>query len=150
MLVFLAIGLSLVLSAAGVSVESVVTEAFFNGIKNQAPNGCAGKSFYTRQSFLNAARSYSGFANDRTNDDSKREIAAFFAHVTHETGRKQNILLLHVYTGKYFPVEEMYSYFLHVTRKKINNKNLYSTVYIFKFKFGFHMSIVTKIINIID
>lgn len=86
MLVFLAIGLSLVLSAAGVSVESVVTEAFFNGIKNQAPNGCAGKSFYTRQSFLNAARSYSGFANDRTNDDSKREIAAFFAHVTHETG----------------------------------------------------------------
>uniref|UniRef100_A0A0E0GYJ2 chitinase n=1 Tax=Oryza nivara TaxID=4536 RepID=A0A0E0GYJ2_ORYNI len=86
MLVFQAIGLSLVLSAAGVSVESVVTEAFFNGIKNQAPNGCAGKSFYTRQSFLNAARSYSGFANDRTNDDSKREIAAFFAHVTHETG----------------------------------------------------------------
>uniref|UniRef100_A0A0D9W6M9 chitinase n=1 Tax=Leersia perrieri TaxID=77586 RepID=A0A0D9W6M9_9ORYZ len=70
----------------GVPVESVVTEQFFNGIKNQAPNNCVGKSFYTRQSFINAARSYSGFAKGRSNDDSKREIAAFFAHITHETG----------------------------------------------------------------
>ncbi|XP_006652462.1 chitinase 5-like [Oryza brachyantha] len=70
----------------GVPVDSVVTEAFFNGIKNKAPNSCAGKNFYTRQSFLNAAGSYSGFAKGRSNDDSKREIAAFFAHVTHETG----------------------------------------------------------------
>ncbi|KAF0891788.1 hypothetical protein E2562_010972 [Oryza meyeriana var. granulata] len=71
---------------AGVPVESLVTEGFFKGIENQAPNSCAGKNFYTRQSFLNAAHSYSGFAKGRSNDDSKREIAAFFAHVTHETG----------------------------------------------------------------
>lgn len=70
----------------GASVESVVTEGFFNGIKSKAGSGCPGKSFYTRQSFLTAARSYPGFGRDRSNDDNKREIAAFFAHVTHETG----------------------------------------------------------------
>uniref|UniRef100_A0A0D9W6M8 chitinase n=1 Tax=Leersia perrieri TaxID=77586 RepID=A0A0D9W6M8_9ORYZ len=71
---------------AGVPVDSVVTEQFFNGIKNKAPNNCVDKSFYTRQSFINAAHFYSGFAKGRSNDDSKREIAAFFAHITHETG----------------------------------------------------------------
>ncbi|KAG8082511.1 hypothetical protein GUJ93_ZPchr0014g47660 [Zizania palustris] len=73
---------------SGVSVESVVTEAFFNGIKSMASNSCAGKNFYTRQSFLTAARTYSGFAKGGSSDDAKREIAAFFAHVTHETGSK--------------------------------------------------------------
>jgi chitinase len=72
----------------GVPVESVVTAAFFNGIKSQAGNGCAGKSFYTRQSFLDGARANPNFGKGRSNDDAKREIAAFFAHVTHETGRK--------------------------------------------------------------
>ncbi|KAF0891787.1 hypothetical protein E2562_010971 [Oryza meyeriana var. granulata] len=112
MLAFLALGLAFLLSVTGPAAaqncgcqpnlccskygycgtgndycgEGVVTEAFFNGIKNQAPNGCPGKNFYTRQSFVNAARSYPGFGKGRSNDDSKREIAAFFAHVTHETG----------------------------------------------------------------
>ncbi|GAV84623.1 Glyco_hydro_19 domain-containing protein/Chitin_bind_1 domain-containing protein [Cephalotus follicularis] len=71
---------------SGVSVADVVTDAFFNGIKNQAPSGCAGANFYTRQVFLNALNSYSDFGKLSTADDSKREIAAFFAHVTHETG----------------------------------------------------------------
>lgn len=71
---------------SGVSVESVVTEAFFNGIKSRAGNGCAGKSFYTRRSFLAGARANPNFGKGRTGDDGKREIAAFFAHVTHETG----------------------------------------------------------------
>ncbi|KAK1683980.1 hypothetical protein QYE76_044828 [Lolium multiflorum] len=71
---------------AGVPVESLVTAAFFDGIKSQAGNGCAGKSFYTRQSFLDGARANPNFGKGRSNDDSKREIAAFFAHVTHETG----------------------------------------------------------------
>ncbi|KAL5215978.1 hypothetical protein ABZP36_007379 [Zizania latifolia] len=94
MMSFLALGLVplLISSAAaqsGVSVESVVTEAFFNGIKSKAQNSCAGKNFYTRQSFLTAARAYSGFAKGGSSDDAKREIAAFFAHVTHETDSKQ-------------------------------------------------------------
>lgn len=62
-----------------------MTQSFFNGIINQAGSGCAGKSFYTRSAFISAAQSYPGFASGNQ-DVKKREIAAFFAHVTHETG----------------------------------------------------------------
>ncbi|KAK6930389.1 Chitin-binding, type 1 [Dillenia turbinata] len=70
----------------GVVVGDIVTDDFFNGIINQADASCAGKSFYTRSAFLDAASSYSPFGTVGSVDDSKREIAAFFAHVTHETG----------------------------------------------------------------
>ncbi|CAL5031274.1 unnamed protein product [Urochloa decumbens] len=86
----LALGLALLLCAAsqssGTSMSSVVTEAFFNGIKNQAPSSCEGKNFYTRSAFLSAADSFPGFAHGGTEADGKREVAAFFAHTTHETG----------------------------------------------------------------
>ncbi|CAD6260424.1 unnamed protein product [Miscanthus lutarioriparius] len=71
---------------SGANVASVVTDAFFNGIKNQAPNSCEGKNFYTRSAFLNAVNAYPGFAHGGSEVEGKREIAAFFAHVTHETG----------------------------------------------------------------
>ncbi|RLM74531.1 endochitinase A-like [Panicum miliaceum] len=70
----------------GANVATVVTDAFFNGIKNQAGGGCEGKNFYTRSAFLSAASKYSGFAHGGSEVEGKREIAAFFAHVTHETG----------------------------------------------------------------
>ncbi|ERN20351.1 hypothetical protein AMTRI_Chr06g200630 [Amborella trichopoda] len=70
----------------GVVVSNIVTQAFFDGIISQADGSCAGKQFYTRDAFLNALGSYSGFGTTGSTDDSKREIAAFFAHVTHETG----------------------------------------------------------------
>nr|BAA22966.1 chitinase [Chenopodium amaranticolor] len=70
----------------GASVQSLVTNAFFNGILNQAGSGCAGKSFYTRSAFLNALGNYPQFGKGGSSDDTKREVAAFFAHVTHETG----------------------------------------------------------------
>ncbi|RCV34317.1 hypothetical protein SETIT_7G150200v2 [Setaria italica] len=88
----LALGLALLCAAgpclgSGVaSVSSVVSEAFFNGIKNQAGNGCEGKNFYTRGAFLTAADSFPGFAHGGSEADGKREVAAFFAHVTFETG----------------------------------------------------------------
>nr|XP_019708186.1 endochitinase EP3 [Elaeis guineensis] len=69
-----------------VSVADIVTQQFFDGIINQADNGCVGKSFYTRAAFLDALDFYPNFGRVGTVDDSKREIAAFFAHVTHETG----------------------------------------------------------------
>ncbi|KAJ6291465.1 hypothetical protein OIU76_023521 [Salix suchowensis] len=68
------------------SVAGIVTPGFFNGIINQAPAGCAGKNFYTRNAFLRAVNSYSQFGKLGSIEASKREIAAFFAHVTHETG----------------------------------------------------------------
>ncbi|KAA8527259.1 hypothetical protein F0562_034644 [Nyssa sinensis] len=70
----------------GASVADIVTDAFFNGIINQAAANCAGRGFYTRAAFLEAANSYPEFGTTGTADDSRREIAAFFAHVTHETG----------------------------------------------------------------
>ncbi|WP_228568982.1 glycoside hydrolase family 19 protein [Campylobacter sputorum] len=74
-------------SNGGVSVSDVVTQQFFDGIIGQAPADCTGRGFYTRQAFLDAAGKYSGFGQQATIDNSKREIAAFFAHVAHDTGR---------------------------------------------------------------
>ncbi|XP_028099664.1 endochitinase EP3-like [Camellia sinensis] len=75
----------------GSSIGDIVTQSFFNGIINQAADGCAGKSFFTRSAFLEALVSYPSFGTTGTADDSKREIAAFFAHATHETGFFCNI-----------------------------------------------------------
>ncbi|XP_031256535.1 endochitinase EP3-like [Pistacia vera] len=69
-----------------VDVGSIVTSEFFDGIKNQAAPDCPGQSFYTRDVFLNVLDQYPEFGQTGSDDDSKREIAAFFAHVTHETG----------------------------------------------------------------
>ncbi|GMY32645.1 endochitinase EP3-like [Fagus crenata] len=73
-------------STNGGSVADIVTQAFFNGIINQAAASCAGKKFYTRAAFLDALNSFNQFGKIGSAVDSKREIAAFFAHVTHETG----------------------------------------------------------------
>ncbi|KAI3795929.1 hypothetical protein L1987_38590 [Smallanthus sonchifolius] len=73
-------------SGSNVDVGSIVTDAFFNGIVDQAGAGCQGRGFYTRAAFLEALGSYGQFGRANSKEDSKREIAAFFAHVTHETG----------------------------------------------------------------
>ncbi|KAJ9701661.1 hypothetical protein PVL29_006855 [Vitis rotundifolia] len=69
-------------SGGSVSVSDIVTEDFFNGILDQASQNCPGRTFYTRSAFLRAVNSYPGFGQGGSADDSKREIAAFFAHVT--------------------------------------------------------------------
>ncbi|CAL5092795.1 unnamed protein product [Urochloa decumbens] len=94
----LVVGLALLCAGApsaaqnggGADVASIVTDAFFNGIKSNDP-GCEGKGFYKRQAFMNAANKYSDFAHGGSEVDGKREIAAFFAHVAHETGRMCSI-----------------------------------------------------------
>ncbi|KAJ4842490.1 Endochitinase ep3 [Turnera subulata] len=68
------------------SVADIVTPEFFNGIIDQADASCAGKRFYSRDIFLEALNSYPRFGRVGSVDDSRREIAAFFAHATHETG----------------------------------------------------------------
>lgn len=75
-------------SGGGGSISDMVTDAFFNGIIDQASSSCAGKNFYSRSSFLDALNFYPEFGTGGSDDDTKREVAAFFAHVTHETGRK--------------------------------------------------------------
>ncbi|PHT45215.1 Chitinase 5 [Capsicum baccatum] len=68
-------------------VAEIVTESFFNGISDQADSNCEGKGFFTRSVFLEAVKCYPEFGTVGSSDDNKREIAAFFAHVTHETGQ---------------------------------------------------------------
>ncbi|XP_027355340.1 endochitinase PR4-like [Abrus precatorius] len=68
------------------NIGDIVTQDFFNGIINQADASCAGKNFYTRDAFLNAHNSYNQFGSLDNADSSKREVAAAFAHFTHETG----------------------------------------------------------------
>lgn len=62
-------------------VDKIVTQQFFNDIISKASNGCAGKRFYTRESFLEAANATFDF----TSSVNSLEIAAMFAHFTHET-----------------------------------------------------------------
>jgi chitinase len=83
-------------SSGGANVDSVVTPSFFNGIKAQDQGSCEGKNFYTRNAFLMAARSYPRFAHGGSEVEGKREIAAFFANVAHETGSKCWLRILHV------------------------------------------------------
>ncbi|KAH1141658.1 hypothetical protein AAZX31_12G047000 [Glycine max] len=66
--------------------DDIVTQEFFNSIIDQADASCAGKNFYSRDVFLNAHNSYNEFGRLGNQDDSKREVAASFAHFTHETG----------------------------------------------------------------
>ncbi|KAL9224734.1 hypothetical protein vseg_000743 [Gypsophila vaccaria] len=68
------------------AVADIVTNDFFNSIIDQSENNCAGRSFYSRSSFLEALGFYSEFGNLGSDDRSKQEIAAFFAHLTQETG----------------------------------------------------------------
>ncbi|KAJ4956627.1 hypothetical protein NE237_013410 [Protea cynaroides] len=70
----------------GNQVGEIVTQEFFDRIINQSDASCPGNGFYTRDAFLEALSSSTEFGMVGSLDDSKREIAAFFAHVTHETG----------------------------------------------------------------
>lgn len=70
------------------NVPDIASQAFFNQIFAKAASNCPGRRFYTRDAFLKVIRDYKHFGRSGTIADSKREIAAFFAHVTHETGRK--------------------------------------------------------------
>ncbi|KAE8698038.1 Chitinase 6 [Hibiscus syriacus] len=78
------------------TVADIVTDEFFNGIIGQSDAGCEGRNFYSRAVFVEALGSFPRFG---TADDTRREVAAFFAHVTHETG----FLLHREIAGPNFP-----------------------------------------------
>eukprot|EP01018_Ginkgo_biloba_P020411 Gb_07463 [translate_table: standard] len=68
------------------SVASLITTSFFSQISAGISNSCKGKRFYTYNSFITAAKSFPSFGNTGSNVYRKRELAAFFANVAHETG----------------------------------------------------------------
>ena len=83
-------------------VGDIATQSFFNGILSTAADSCAGKTFYTYSDFINAANAFSSFGTTGTSDDQKREIAAFFANVAHETGSAYNHIILSVSINIFF------------------------------------------------
>lgn len=91
LILWLALALYVVSLCRG-DVGDIVTQDFFNGILSGADGSCAGQNFYTYNDFINAANAFSGFGTTGTSDDNKRELAAFFANVAHETGSTSHIL----------------------------------------------------------
>ena len=73
-------------SGGGGSVGTIISQSIFNGLAGGAASSCEGKGFYTYNAFIAAASAYSGFGTTGSSDVQKRELAAFFANVMHETG----------------------------------------------------------------
>jgi len=73
-------------SGGGGNVGTIISQNFFNGLASGAGGSCEGKGFYTYNAFIAAANAYSGFGTTGSNEVQKRELAAFFANVMHETG----------------------------------------------------------------
>ncbi|KAL2900989.1 Endochitinase EP3, partial [Bienertia sinuspersici] len=71
-----------------VSVPNLVIDVFFNGITSQTSSSCAGRRFYTGFAFFSALKSNANFRTRGSSDDTKREVVAFFANVTHEIRQK--------------------------------------------------------------
>ena len=67
------------------NVSSIITSAIFDQFLSQRSSAPA-NGFYTYAAFLAAAAAYSGFGTSGSSDVQKRELAAFFANVAHETG----------------------------------------------------------------
>eukprot|EP00252_Welwitschia_mirabilis_P023390 TRINITY_DN6598_c0_g1_i1.p1 TRINITY_DN6598_c0_g1~~TRINITY_DN6598_c0_g1_i1.p1 ORF type:complete len:294 (+),score=-18.01 TRINITY_DN6598_c0_g1_i1:66-884(+) len=70
----------------GATVGSIVTRSFFNGLMSAVGSNCEGKNFYNHDGFIAAAKSFTGFGTTGSTVVRKRELAAFFANVMHETG----------------------------------------------------------------
>lgn len=76
-----------IVSICQADVGDFATEDFFTGISSGASDTCPGKNLYRYNDFINAATAFSGFGTTGTDVDHKRELAAFFANVAHETDR---------------------------------------------------------------
>jgi len=68
------------------NVGTIISQSFFNDLAGGAASSCKDTGFYTYDAFIAAANAYSGFGTTGSSDDQKRELAAFFANVMHETG----------------------------------------------------------------
>ena len=72
-------------TSGGGAVEALVPQSLFEQMfLHRATAPCQG-GFYTYRAFVDAAASFPDFAQQGTTDDRKRELAAFFANIAHET-----------------------------------------------------------------
>ena len=68
-------------------LAAYVTEAQFNAMfphRGDTTSGCNG-GYYTYAAFLEAARTFPAFAAEGTDEQRRRELAAFLANIAHET-----------------------------------------------------------------
>lgn len=69
------------------SVSDIITSGIFDQFLSQrSASGCPSNGFYTYAAFVSAAASQNGFGTTGSSTVAKRELAAFFANVAHETG----------------------------------------------------------------
>ena len=69
------------------TVSSIITSSIFNIFLSQR-NSTSANGFYSYAAFITAANAYNGFGTVGGIDVQKRELAAFFANIAHETGSK--------------------------------------------------------------
>ncbi|RWR79893.1 class IV chitinase Chia4-Pa1.1 [Cinnamomum micranthum f. kanehirae] len=69
-----------------ITPRSLVTADYFNSLLASVSSTCEGKSFYKYDDFITTAEAAVGFGTTGSDDVHKREVAAFLAHVMHNTG----------------------------------------------------------------
>ena len=69
------------------TISSIIISAIFNTFLPQK-NSTPANGFYTYDAFITATNAYNGFGTVGGIDVQKRELAAFFANIAHETGSK--------------------------------------------------------------
>ena len=67
------------------SLGVIVTPTLFEQLFPHRGDSPCGGAFYTYQAFLAAAGRFPAFAASGTDDDRRREVAAFLANISHET-----------------------------------------------------------------
>lgn len=74
-------------SGSSSGVSSIVSSSQFDQFLSQrTSSSCPSNGFYTYDAFVAAASAYGSFGTTGSSDVTKREVAAFFANVAHETG----------------------------------------------------------------
>lgn len=96
LLIMFALAGEIQLSLSHDSIEHIITDGFFKRLKSGIPKSCRGKAFYTYGSFINATKEkgFAGFGTTGSLVARKRELAAFFAHVAHETESKPVLIIV--------------------------------------------------------
>ncbi|CAL4932071.1 unnamed protein product [Urochloa decumbens] len=77
---------ALLLGVAAADVGSIITQDVYNKMLPNRDNSiCPAKGFYTYDAFIKAANFFQGFGTSGSDEQNKRELAAFFGQTSHET-----------------------------------------------------------------
>jgi len=82
-----AAAMAVLLAVAAADVGSIITQDVYNSMLPNRDNSiCPTNGFYTYDAFIQAAGAFAGFGTSGNSDeDNRRELAAFFGQTSHET-----------------------------------------------------------------